>query len=284
MKSILVLTDFSKIAENASKQAFWLAERTHSDLLLYNSFIKYPSIASYAGGSWKVDECIEGKHQSREELKFLSERLNAIHDHSVAGLRKPAIHTLSEDNDLASSVTKLTNENEIELIVIGARNAEGKPGLFGRDIDSVIERAARPVLILPCNSSIKHIGKIFFASNYSSGDLVALGYVSNFAELLNCDLEIVHIDQHMEKDASVHEKMKHFEDVLASTKFSGLKQNALGGKNVITRLNRLLKNDNGVMLAMVHAQRSFCTRFFHHSLVKEAVADQKAPLLIFPSK
>jgi len=281
MKNILILTDFSETAENASKAALWLAGRTHSDLLLYNSFIKYPTIATYAGSSWKVDECIERKDRSKEELKFLRERLNLTEDHSVAGLRKPVIHISSEDNDLGSAVTKLTNENDIELIVMGARNPEGKPGLFGRDINSVIETTTCPVLILPVNSSIKNISRIFFASDYGDGDIVALNYLSRFAELLNCELEIVHVDDNEERNASVNKKMKRFEEVLASTKFSNLKQNVLNGKNVVSRINRLL-NSNEDMLAMAHKQQSFCTRFFHDSTVKEAVDNQKAPLFIFP--
>jgi nucleotide-binding universal stress UspA family protein len=282
MKSILVLTDFSENAANASNEAFWLAERKHIDLLLYNSFIKYPSIASYAGTPWKVDECIESKNHSKEGLKFLSEQLNSIDDHSAAGLRKPVIHTICEDNDLGSAVAKLINENNIELIIMGARNPEGQPGLFGRDINSVIEKAVCPVLILPGNFSLKSITRIFFASNYTEDDIIALSYIAKFAELLNCDLEIVHIDNDMERAPAVNKKMKHFEQVLANTKFGGLKQNTHHGKNVINRLNRLLDDNNGDMLAMVHTKRSFCARFFHHSTVKEAIANQKAPLLIFP--
>jgi len=281
MKNILVLTDFSENAANASKEALWLARRTHSDLLLYNSFIKYPSIAAYAGSSWKVDECLESKSHSKEELSFLRERLDSTDDHSSSGLRKPIIRTFSEDNDLGSAVVKLIHENDIELIVMGTRNPEGKPGLFGRDINSVIENAACPVLILPGNSSIKNISRIFFASDYGDDDIVALNYLSRFAELLNCELEVVHVDDNEERNASVNKKIKRFEEVLASTKFSNLKQNVLNGKNVVSRINRLL-NNNEDMLAMVHTQQSFCTRLFHDSTVKEAVSNQKAPLFIFP--
>jgi nucleotide-binding universal stress UspA family protein len=282
MKSILVLTDFSENATNASKGALWLAERKHADLLLYNSFIKYPSIASYAGTSWKVDECIESKNHSKEQLKFLSEQLSSIDDRSVAGLRKPEMYTISEDNDLGSAVVRLINEYDIELIVMGARDPEGQPGLFGRDINSVIEKAVCPVLVLPGNFSLKSISRILFASNYTESDIIALSYIVKFAELLNCDLEIVHINNDMESAPGVNKKIKHFEEVLENTKFGSIKQNALNGKNVINRLNRLLDNGNGDMLAMVHAQRSFFARFFHHSTVKEAIANQKAPLLIFP--
>jgi nucleotide-binding universal stress UspA family protein len=282
MKSILVLTDFSENAANASKEALWLAEHRHTDLLLYNSYIKYPSIASYAGGSWKIEECIERKDQSKEELKFLAERLKSFNNEAATGLRNPAIHTISEDNDLGSAVARLINENDIELIVMGARNKDGQAGLFGHDINTVIEHATCPVLILPGNSSLKNIAKIFFASNYIKDDIIALSHSARFAESLNYDLAIVHVDNETENSILANKKMEKFEEILSATKFNKVKQISINGKNVISRLNRLLHNNPGNMLAMVHTKRTFFTRLFHHSTVKEAIENQKAPLLIFP--
>jgi hypothetical protein len=65
MKTILVLTDFSKNATLAAAEALTLGGKLHADLLLFNTYITYPTAASYAGADWLAEEFAERQTQMK---------------------------------------------------------------------------------------------------------------------------------------------------------------------------------------------------------------------------
>jgi nucleotide-binding universal stress UspA family protein len=56
MKTIAVLTDFSKRAENAAKYALHLAEHLHADIKLYNSFFVPSEDPLSAQIAWSMED------------------------------------------------------------------------------------------------------------------------------------------------------------------------------------------------------------------------------------
>jgi nucleotide-binding universal stress UspA family protein len=56
MKTILVLTDFSKKAENAAIYALKIAEKTQANIILFNSFEKFQAVNLPESGSWVYED------------------------------------------------------------------------------------------------------------------------------------------------------------------------------------------------------------------------------------
>ncbi|MBS1525813.1 MAG: universal stress protein [Bacteroidetes bacterium] len=282
MKNILVLTDFSKSAASAAEAGLLLAGKMHTDLLLYNSYINYQTIASYGGGGWIVDEYSERKDKSRVGLDSLIEGLESLSSQLDPEDRKPVIYAESDDNDLAMELRELIKTKNIEMIVMGARSDASDDYMFGADTNAVIGYTTRPVLITPAGTELRNQHRIVFATDFEDADMEAIHYIARIAKSFYYKVDIVHVS-----DASTtgcDEKEKEFQTRLARVKYLGMEYHLIKGKDVIDELNQFIDDIPGTILAMVHVQNSFLMRLFQHSMVKKALADQKAPLLIFPSK
>ncbi|HZX58389.1 MAG TPA: universal stress protein, partial [Mucilaginibacter sp.] len=252
------------------------------DLLLFNSYINYETITSYGCGGWIVDEFTDRKHQSRIGLESLTEGLELLSSELDEGDYIPAVNCESDDNDLGLDVADLIKEKNVELVVMGARSDTQDDIMFGADTNAIIENSVRPVFIIPTGTQLKNVHKIFFATDFEEADIKAIRYMAKLGELLHYKLEIIHVADPSKKSST--EKELAFDRQLAGIKYTGLQYHKLNSKDIVGRLNRFVSHTPGAILAMVHVQHSFLVRLFEHSVVKEALAHQKTPLLIFPSK
>ena len=281
MKNILVLTDFSDNAVAAAEAGLLLAGKMHTDMILFNTYINYETIASYGGGGWIVDEFTARKHRSDAGLAMLTEGLEALSAQLPPGDRKPAIYSQSDDSDLGLDVADLLATRNVELVVMGARSDSKNDFMFGEDTNAVIKHSVRPVLITPARTQLQEVHKIIFATDFEPADIKAIRYLCKLGELLHCKLEVVHINDPDKKTNT--EKELAFDRLLAEIKYTGMQYHKVNGKDIVGRLNRLVNHAPGTILAMVHVHHSFLLRLFEHSQVRTAMAHQKTPLLVFPS-
>jgi nucleotide-binding universal stress UspA family protein len=263
MKKILVLTDFSANATSAAEAALILSGKLHTDLLLFNSYIDYATKSSYGGAGWIVDEFTERKKKSKQSLELLMDGLESLSNELEPENRKPAI-----DYDF--------NDCNLEMDVADA--------LYGDDTNSIVDHATRPVLIVPAKTDLKQIRKVLFATDFDEGDFKAIHYLMKLGKLFHYLLEIIHVIKPDEEEAGQSSRALAFKEQLAQLKYQGLSYHEVNGKDVVSRLNYLSTETGAGMLALVHHQRSFFARVFAHSETKKALAKQKLPLLVFPSK
>ena len=283
MKTILVLTDFSKNATHAAAEALTLSGKLHADLLLFNTFITYPTAASYAGADWVAEEFAERQTHSKLALEMLTEGLEAMTDDLDEGDRMPSIYWQSEDCDLAYNVNEICRHKNIELIVMGTRADNQGEFLYGEDTDAVIEHAKRPVLVLPAKTNLKQIRKIVFATDFNNADIQAIHDLIKLGNALHLEIDVVHIVEPERKDGTTDDRKRIFTEGFAKLKYQGLAYHELSGTSVIAKLKHIC-NENGTgFLAMLHHQHSFFARLFKHSQTKELLINQKLPLLVFPS-
>lgn len=282
MKNILVLTDFSDNASAAAEAALLLAGKMHADIVLYNTYIDYQTITSYGGGGWSPGEFSERKLQSRKGLNALTEGLESLSALLGPEDRIPAIYSESDDNDLGLDMAGIIDRKNVELVVMGARSDTKDSFMFGADTNAAIEYSTRPILITPAGTDLRKLHKIVFATDFGKADMKAISYMVKLGKLLHCKIEVVHVCD--ESKNRTGEKEKVFKQQLDEINYAGLQYKQVDGKDVIRRLNILVTEASGNLLAMVHEQNSFLVRLFEHSTVKAALAHQKTPLLIFPSK
>ena len=284
MKTILVLTDFSENSTCAAEAGLILSGKLHTDLLLFNTYINYATMASYGGGGWVVDEFTKRKKDSKQGLELLTEGLEALSNELEADDYKPTISFDFNDCNLEMDVADLVSKNNIELIVMGARSHEKDEALYGDDTNSIVNHATRPVLIVPAKTNLKQIRKVVFATDFAETDFKAIHYLVKLGKLFHYQLEIIHVIKPGQKEASQSAKVVAFKEQLAQVNYQGLTYNEVEGKDVINQLNDLCTATGPNLLALLHNQRSFFARLFARSETKKALAKQQTPLLIFPSK
>jgi len=284
MKSILVLTDFSENAQCASALGLALSKKLRTNLLLFNSFSAYPIMASYAGGPWVVDEFIIKQSHSKKQLSLLAENLEDIANQYDDLERTPSISCLCGEGDVGSNVADIIEQKDIELVVMGARaDKSDNHILFGRDTSSVIRKATRPVLAIPSKFDFEGLNKVVFATDFNKDDITAIKYLIKLGKLFNYQLDIIHVNE-LGKGKSINsDQVILFKERVTKLKYPGISYHEVWGKDIVERLNGLCNETGAGLLAITHHQDPFLIRILQKSTSKKALADQKIPLMIFPS-
>ena len=283
MKTTLVPTDFSENSVHAAKAAVMLSSRLHTNILLFNNYVKVSVTPHFAGGPWVVDELMELKKESKENLQNLAGDLEAL----IAGLApaqpKPAVRVQHAEGNLGDNIAAIIHEKDIELIVIGARSGSTIDHMLnGSETNLIIDESNCPVIIIPESVDLKELNKVIFATNFDETDMKAINYLVKLSYLFNFQIEVIHINS--SKSSGVKsERQTAFEDRLFKLNYPKITYKQVFGKNVISRLNRLCTETGADILALVHQHRSPIGRILKQSTSKKALSQQKIPLMIFPS-
>jgi len=284
MKTILVLTDLSENAVNAAHTGALLATQLQSDLLLFNAYVTAPIIPQYAGGPWALDEIAEREHMCIEKLERQRDLLEAYLSVNDRDQVQPIIHIRAGAGNLTGNIAEITHQRKIEMIVMGSRTGSTIDHLVGgSDTYAIIDKAIRPVLIVPPGNELKRFKKMVFATDFDDDDITALPYLIKLTKQLNCKMEVVHVQTAGDGDLTANSQLRTFLSEIDKHKYPGITYSEIRGKDVANRLNAYCKETNADALALTHHQDSFLMRLIRNSTSKKILSDQHAPLLVIPS-
>jgi len=283
MKTILVLTDFSRNANHAARIAAWFAEKLHTGIILWNCLPKVPVMPGYLG-STLVADILVGPEESQDLLKRTMRELNDFIS-STVGDYKPRLSICYREGSLRQELGQQIEKVKAEMIVIGAasRDCNIDQVFTGSDTYKIIETANCPVLIVPPKSTIDQLHKIVFATDFDILDLQAIHYLYLLRDVFDFQIEVVHVTIDSEKDDAMIAKEIAFLAELAKYK-KIISYKEIRGKEVTGRLNKISKQTRADLLAMTHHQYSFFKRLLTDSITKRELASLKIPLLLFPIK
>jgi len=282
MKTILMLTDFSENANHAAKTAAKIALQLNADILLYNSYYDHPIFPKYASGPLVVEEFVFRKDESIEQLSWLAIQLRNIAADMTKNGFIPKIDYQCGEGSLGKNIAVVIRENKVGMVVIGGRShSAAHRFIFGSDTMDVIDHASCPVLIIPSKVEMKEVKKVTLAIGFELADINAISYLSGLGKQLNFQLDIVHVSLPDKNDNPVKESaiVRHINAI----KQDNITYREISGKDVVKRLNRLCKDDDSGMLALVHHRGGFFSRLSDHSATATALDNQHRPLMVIPS-
>jgi nucleotide-binding universal stress UspA family protein len=285
MKQILIPTDFSDNAVHAAKAAVMLSAKLNANILLFNNYVDIPVIPHYAGGPWVADDLIQLKNESNAELQNLAQELDPLIAQSDHEQRKLSIHTQCGEGNLGDNIAAIIHEQDIELVVIGARSDSTIDHfLYGSETSLIIDKSTRPVFIIPPKAGFQKLQKVLFATNFDEADIKAIDYLAKLSKLFDFQLEIVHVNLMGKAENSKNEQKLDFIKQLLNLKYQNTTYKEILGKDVINRLNSHCDETEVDVLAMMHHHYTPFMRMLKQSTSKKALSQQKIPLLIFSSK
>lgn len=284
MKRILLLTDFSENANHAAQSAAQLAITLSADLILFSSYLKIPLMPVLTEGPWENEGELSWGDSTVERLDLLAGELRLQIEDAQPGL-KPSVSCCYGEGNLGLNVKKICKDQHISLVVMGSCTGGNLNHLFfGSDSASVIRQAPVPVLVIPPEKSLYEVKKMMIATDFTEGDWDAVVFLTEWCMTFRSELAIVHIQL-------PHEQMNLNEDIiprflykLNKLDYPWISYHEIRGKEVIARLNRLCKESNTDLLAIVHRKRSFFESLSDPSVSKKALIRQQLPLIVFPSK
>lgn len=273
MKTILVPTDFSTNAENALNYAVNIAKRIDARIILLHTFHIENNNAPLPLSI--VDKQIEtAKKKADASLEALCKK--------VSHGSKFSIDYISSENFLTDEILKLTEEKNIDFIVMGTQGANGRLGrqIFGTNSSHVIEKAKCPVLAIPEGASTNDIKTIMYATEYLDSDIICLQSLVDLAKLFEANIQIVHITLFADsKNRKVLEVFKL--KVAKNISYKDISYKLLIGNNIEQKIESHAKEEKVDMLVMSAHHRSLMDKLFGKSITKVMAFYLEVPLMVF---
>ncbi|MCR8560803.1 universal stress protein [Mucilaginibacter sp. BJC16-A38] len=283
MKKILVLTNLGDLASHAALSAIPLSAKLNTNILLLHSWVTQTALVEYPNSSWGIDTLLYGE-RCKDKLELLTEHLQAEVDDLPDGVHHPSIDWQQEDGSVDHCASARLKKGDIELIIMGSPAGSSLDHLIlGSDTALVINKADRPVLVVPAERGLEELTKVTFASDFSDGDIAAVHYLTRLGRKFNFHLEIVHVVVFGQDDSEAIERRKSFERHVAKFHYPNISYENIYGKNVIERLQRLCRENGSDLLVLSHDHRSFWNRLFKSTHSSEALKSQELPVLIIPA-
>jgi nucleotide-binding universal stress UspA family protein len=158
MKTILVPTDYSEVANNATRYAIELSKELNAKLVLFHAYHRPVLLSS-----------LPLMFADKELEKFNADRLKA-EEYNIKNecCRQVETETIVYNGrNVIDGIKELINEKKIDYIVMGITGANTLAGvLIGSNAISVIKNTKVPVFIIPKEAQFKKIERFVFVHDY----------------------------------------------------------------------------------------------------------------------
>lgn len=285
MRTVLFLTDFSIRADHVAHYALKFAQSMNADLLLCNVFLVSSDDSVLSQGGVEGEGLRSMEEDSNYDLDELSKRLerDAKNEFSNTGFI-PCIKYCSRSGLLATSVNSIAAEYNIVMAVISMHDAGMLSTLLlGDHVESVIDEATCPLLVVPEVADFRELKKIAFATDLNQGDIQVIHSLAELAKYTNAEILVIHVTEDRQADLNDHAKLSNFIN-LVSTKinYDRIYYRSIENDRISDSLNDLLQQPDVDILAVVHRKRNFFQKLFKGSVTQKLADHLSKPLFIFP--
>lgn len=283
MRKILVLTNFTENANHAATVAVSFCAQLYSNIILLNTFISRPVLAGFGSIPCSVVEML-WENESHKKLNFLKEDLEELIKTLPADHHHPSIDCRYEEGSLRYQLEFFKNKKDIEFIIMSARAGSTMEHLLiGNDTSVVLNRASRPVIIIPGGTDLGQFKKVTFACDFNDTDLDAVHYLVQLGRIFHFQLEIVYVSLWEHNNEQNIERKTTFISQVARFGYPGITYRTIVGEELINRLNRLCKENKTDLLVLIHDRFSLLNRIFKSTNANELLKRQQVPVMIIPS-
>lgn len=281
MKTILLLTDFSKKADHAAEFALEIAERAGADILLYNAYNVQELVALPGAGIWHEEAFLVAKEESCTKLQKVAQRLRQKAQEKGASEFTPSVSCISQVGCIVENITELVSQKNVWLVVMGTKGDNGVSNfLFGSNAYAAIDKAGCPVLLVPEKAELGHIRKIALATDLQPSNMQALEFLAEVASSLHSELVVTHVSS---TEAEQKKAPEFVQQLLARLSNLNTSYQDIKGEQVETKLEEFTSEEKVDILTLIHKKYNFLERIFHSSTTKVLIRHAKVPLLVLPA-
>ncbi|MFI5138609.1 MAG: universal stress protein [Sphingobacteriales bacterium] len=281
MKNILVLTDFSEVADNAAEYAVKLAAASRGHLILFHA-IKVPDASSVAPvtehGGHKVDQVAEALAKLEITAKKLRNVLQVEPDFHLK------ISLFTQTGNFDNFIEKFVADHHIDLIIMGARQSNDFPGfLFGNNIRGVVDAAPCPILLIHHRVSYRPVKHIFYVTDLRYCDLNTLAVLTKFAAPLKSHISLLHAGSDGLPALLNKEAAAIFRDTIVSNiNYGQLNYYDNHRMDAQAAIGEVIEKKGMDILATAHKKYHFFNHLFRKNLERNIAVFTQIPILIVP--
>ena len=273
MKNILVPTDFSACAKNATEAGLALAEFYNANLFMY-SVVDLPE-------QMKV---VSKPHLDKEkELQQMVTNTNILFKEisKEAKRRNIPFHSICETGDFNKNIQQYISEKDIDLVVMGSHGASGKNEWFiGSNTQNVVRKVHTPVLVIKEPLKDYSFQEVVFASNFDDVEMEAykwfLDFIRPFQPKTIHLLSINTTSWFSQPFALMKAAMQDFKDV---TDFADCKLHFYKDSSVDAGIRHFIKKINADLVAISNRRHRPMDRILNGSNVEMLVNHSDLPVL-----
>lgn len=273
MKTILVATDFSPIADNAINYSVEMAKITKAKIIFMHVY-HMPVITS--------------------EVPVVLPTADEIEEDCMIDLKKTVAKLQSENNNelditclckyglAVDEIKEFTSENKIDLLVLGMRGT-GFLGekLIGSVTTSLMRKVKCPLLVVDEHVKFRGIKKIALASDYKEiKNTSAFEPLKEIVRIFNSHVYIVNVVRqkaelvHTTEEAAFGIKLGHsLEDIEHTFHYA---ENG----NVVEGINQYVSDHDIDLVVMIPRKHSVIENIFKEPHTKRMAFHTRIPLLI----
>jgi nucleotide-binding universal stress UspA family protein len=271
MKTILILTDLSKKAENAAFYAIQLAEKINAKTILCHSIPVNDLVFAQ-----EVDD-----KPSQSEHNLINHDLDALN--LLANILKRAaphanIEVISQVGNLDASVNQLIHDRNIDLVVMGAKSDDPEAFyLFGSDAINVLEHVSCPILFIPDGSQFNKLDAIVFSNDLKNKYSKAVHFLTDIARVDNSEIIITHMGEEL-----IYNEDKYLDIFKNEFNYNKVSIRLIPGENIQERLLEIINAVEADLIVMIYHEHKVLGKHVPGSNSEKMLYHHSIPLLILP--
>ena len=270
METILIATDFTEAAVNATRYGFEIAKTMKAKVILFtsfNHFTTYSTLAAYA----TIDEIEQISNQKLLETALVFNALKTVE-----------VETQCRQGNVTDSIIKVAAENNATFIVVGRKEDKEIRKFFGSTVTSLIHLSTIPLIVVPEKAVTTLPKKIVLGSDlYNETSIDIVKPLKRIVEMFNARLSIVQVvDKYFNEPVEVLMRCSKPDWFLKEVNpdYEFLQDNNAGKS-----INDFVDENSIDMLAIIAHHHTMFERIFNNSTTKYFSFHTHVPLLILPS-
>jgi nucleotide-binding universal stress UspA family protein len=270
MKHILIPTDFSESANNASEFGIEIARALGFPLRFLHS-IQSPVDWSKLRleDEKKYPETKERINNAREQLKMWEKK--------AGELEVEAEHTLIFNTGM-DELTNYVNPDHYELVIMGTHGAKGFEKIMGSNTQKLIRHSKVPVLAIKYKFDFANLKKILIATDLKEESQKAFQKVYRILDRLQTEIELVYINTpyNFKETEEIDDMASEF---LGKIEVVNLKTIRLSANNEARGIGMALNKLQPDLFTSITHQRSGFDTIFSPSITEEIINNYDIPVL-----
>lgn len=270
METILISTDFSSAARNATTYGFELAKAMGAKVILFTAYhvpTAFPESSFY----------LTPQELEKDSYKLLMDEAELLDPK-----RTVALVTKSMQGPVNDSIIAAALENSVSYIVLGMKE-RGKElrKYLGSTVTDLCKRSPVALVVVPAGTAFSIPATIALASDITDKtNLHILQPLKNLGERFSSKLVIIRvikksIDQVVERVLRPEALSSFLAGLQPTFEF------AKGG-NVANAITRFVQEQSIDMVAVIPHEHTLFERLFTRSVTKDLVFHTQVPLLVLP--
>jgi nucleotide-binding universal stress UspA family protein len=270
MKTIIVCTDFSHEAENATHYAAFMAKENKYTIVLFNlQTVSIHALNAQASADFFYTQTLK----NQKKLEDKATELNTLYAIETT-------HHLASGNFM-EELENCMQIHECDFIVMGMSEKTLEQKLLGNSVTRAIHRIKIPILIVPSHIEYTGIRKILFAyDTHKSMTWTAMNDIYYFINEFNAEIEVFNVSESLEDFTEVI----HDIDLNSGYDLDDIKYSfkMIQSIEVIKAIEEEIRLTNPDLLTMVPYKYNLVESLFHRSKTAIMTYKNKVPLLSIP--